>query len=167
MTDALAAVAPEVVVSHAALLDDAPAVISPLFEAWPVVSEMAVATPARRADAIGAVSLERIADACAPAIPPGTYVRGGAQLFDSQSACPFKAFARFRLRADAWPPCPDGLSAAERGIVLHAMLTAFWDDVRDHATLALSPPQFGAGGFDELAKQARPRETEPRVDIGA
>jgi len=140
MTDALAALAPEVVVSHAALLDDAPAVISPLFEAWPVVSEMAVATPARRADAIGAVSLERIADACAPAIPPGTYVRGGAQLFDSQSACPFKAFARFRLRADAWPPCPDGLSAAERGIVLHAMLTAFWDDVRDHATLAALEP---------------------------
>jgi RecB family exonuclease len=32
------------------------------------------------------------------------------------------------------------LSAAERGIVLHAMLTAFWDDVRDHATLAALAP---------------------------
>ena len=92
----------------------------------------------RRADAIRAVALERIADDRAPPLPAGTYVRGGAQLFDSQSACPFQAFARFRLRADAWAPCPDGLSAAERGIVLHAMLKAFWDDVRDHATLVIS-----------------------------
>ena len=136
MTHALAALAPEIVVSHAALIDDAPAVISPLFEAWPVLHCTPSVRPARRADAIGPTTLERITDDRAPPIPAGTYTRGGAQLFDSQSACPFKAFARFRLRADAWAPCPDGLSAAERGIVLHAMLTAFWDDVRDHATLA-------------------------------
>ena len=136
MTHALAALAPEIVVSHAALIDDAPAVISPLFEAWPVLHGTPSGRPARRADAIGPTTLERITDDRAPPIPAGTYMRGGAQLFDSQSACPFKAFARFRLRADAWAPCPDGLSAAERGIVLHAMLTAFWDDVRDHATLA-------------------------------
>jgi probable DNA repair protein len=140
MTNALAALAPEIIVSYAALLDDAPAVISPLFETWPLLNDEPPATPGRRAEAIGAVSLERIADERAPAIPAGTYLRGGAQLFDSQSACPFKAFARFRLRADAWPACPDGLSAAERGIVLHAMLTAFWDDVRDHATLAALAP---------------------------
>ena len=60
---------------------------------------------------------------------------GGAQVFESQSACPVQAFARFRLRADAWDACPEGLSARERGIVLHAVLKAFWDDVRDHATL--------------------------------
>src|SRR5204863_8941747 len=49
--------------------------------------------------------------------------------------CPFQSFTRFRLRAEAWRPCPDGLSPMERGSVLHAMLAAFWDDVRDHATL--------------------------------
>lgn len=139
LTDALSSIAPEIVVSHATLIDDAPAVPSPLFAEWPALDTSSPA-PARLADAIRAVALERIADNRAPALAAGTYVRGGAQLFDSQSACPFQAFARFRLRAESWRPCPDGLSAAERGSVLHAMLAAFWDDVRDHRTLmALEP----------------------------
>lgn len=139
LAHALSSIAPEIVVSHAALIDDAPAVGSPLFAEWPALDALSP-PPARLVDAIRAVMLERIADDRAPALPVGTYVRGGAQLFDSQSACPFQAFARFRLRAEAWRPCPDGLSPAERGSVLHAMLAAFWDDVRDHATLLSLEP---------------------------
>ena len=139
LTHALARIAGDVVVSHAAMIDDAPAVISPLFADWPEV-ELPALPSARFVDAFATAALERIADGRAPALARGAYVRGGAQLFDSQSACPFQAFARFRLQAEAWRPCPDGLSAAERGTVLHAMLAAFWDDVRDHATLvALAP----------------------------
>ena len=146
ITDALAGIAPEIIVSHPALIDDAPAVVSPLFAAWPMVDAAVLPETARRADAIPAATMERLHDDRAPTVAAGTYMRGGAQLFDNQSACPFKAFARFRLRADAWSPCPDGLSAAERGVVLHAMLTSFWDDVRDHATLA---------ALDSLALQQR------------
>jgi len=41
----------------------------------------------------------------------------------------------YRLRADTWPTPLDGLSALERGILVHAALAAFWRDVKDHATL--------------------------------
>ena len=140
LTAALSSLASEVIVSHAEAADDAPSVISPLFADWPRLDIPPDPRAARLTDAADAAVLERIDDDRAPALAAGTYVRGGAQLFESQSACPFQAVARYRLGVEAWAPCPDGLSAAERGIVLHAMLTAFWDDVLDHATLAAFTP---------------------------
>lgn len=140
LTNALGMIAPEVVASHAASLDDAPMAISPLMAGWPMLAAGGAERAWRVSASLPVAPFERLVDSVAPPIPAGTKVRGGARLFDSQSACPFQAFARFRLRAEAWNPCPDGLSPAERGTVLHAMLTAFWDDVRDHATLvSLSP----------------------------
>jgi probable DNA repair protein len=140
LTSALTSIADEIVVSHAQMIDDAPSMISPLFADWPVIDEVQRTRATRIADAMPAAALERIADSRAPALVGNVGVRGGAQLFDSQSACPFQAFARFRLNVEAWAACPDGLSAAERGVVLHAMLSAFWNDVGDHATLASLAP---------------------------
>ena len=55
--------------------------------------------------------------------------------------CPFQAMARYRLRAERWPEPVDGLSAVERGNLVHAALAAFWRDVADHATLIAMPPR--------------------------
>jgi probable DNA repair protein len=135
LTSQLAALAREVVVSHAEQIDDAPSTVSPLFAAWPRLARADFPVSARYSEAIAPVEPLSAVDDTAPAPAPGERLRGGAQVFESHSACPFQAFARFRLRADAWDACPEGLSARERGIVLHAVLKAFWDDVRDHATL--------------------------------
>jgi len=135
LTVSLAGLAREVVVSHADTIDDAPSSISPLFEHWPRVPVESLPHVERFSAAMMSTALERLIDETGPPIAQGATVRGGAQLFESQSACPFQAFARYRLRAEAWDAFPEGLSAKERGIVLHGMLNAFWDDVRDHATL--------------------------------
>jgi probable DNA repair protein len=57
--------------------------------------------------------------------PPGK-VEGGASVLTYQSQCPFKAFANARLAAKGWEPAQPGLTAAQRGQLLHAVLHAIW-----------------------------------------
>jgi ATP-dependent helicase/nuclease subunit B len=54
------------------------------------------------------------------------HLRGGAALLTTQSQCAFKAFATGRLGASAWDPAESGLTAAERGKLLHAVLHSVW-----------------------------------------
>ncbi len=51
---------------------------------------------------------------------------GGSATLTAQSQCPFKAFATARLGAKAWEPAEIGLSAAQRGLLLHAVMHAVW-----------------------------------------
>ncbi|HTW80111.1 MAG TPA: PD-(D/E)XK nuclease family protein, partial [Terracidiphilus sp.] len=70
---------------------------------------------------------------------PGGKVRGGARVLTSQSECPFKAFATARLGAEGWDSAEAGLTAAQRGQLLHAVLKLAWDanesGVGSHAEL--------------------------------
>ena len=58
---------------------------------------------------------------------PGGKVRGGAGVLTAQSQCPFKAFATARLGAEGWDAAEAGLTAAQRGKLLHAVLKLVWD----------------------------------------
>ncbi|UWZ83741.1 PD-(D/E)XK nuclease family protein [Occallatibacter riparius] len=53
-------------------------------------------------------------------------LRGGAALLTAQSVCAFKAFATGRLRAATWEAAERGLTAAERGKLLHDALHSVW-----------------------------------------
>jgi ATP-dependent helicase/nuclease subunit B len=70
---------------------------------------------------------------------PGGKVRGGAGVLTSQSQCPFKAFAKARLGAESWEAAETGLSAKQRGQLLHAVLKLVWDfsegGIRSHYEL--------------------------------
>jgi probable DNA repair protein len=57
--------------------------------------------------------------------PPGK-VKGGANVLTAQSQCPFKAFATARLAAQGWEPAEAGLTASQRGNLLHAVLHSVW-----------------------------------------
>lgn len=66
-------------------------------------------------------------------------LRGGSNLFRDQAACPFNAFARWRLEARPLPEPGPGLSAFERGNLTHRCLEVFWREVNDqHALLAMT-----------------------------
>jgi len=54
------------------------------------------------------------------------HLPGGAGLLTAQSQCPFKAFATARLGASAWDPAETGLTAADRGQLLHQVLRSVW-----------------------------------------
>jgi ATP-dependent helicase/nuclease subunit B len=66
-------------------------------------------------------------------------VLGGSSVLTEQSQCPFKAFAIARLGARDWEPAEVGLTAAQRGQLLHAVLHGVWG----------GPPE-GLRSFSEL-----------------
>lgn len=133
--DGLLATAPMCTVSFARGTDEAPLTRSALLPQWP---ELAVETGP--SFTIGpATPLEPIdGDTCAPPLATDREhtTAGGTGILKSQSACPFQAFATYRLRA-LEPPLPrPGLSPADRGILAHGALEALFRRVADSRTLA-------------------------------
>lgn len=61
---------------------------------------------------------------------------GGSGLLEDQSHCPFRAFAKRRLALQTLDEPQDGLSAADRGNLVHTALYVFWGEVHDSAALA-------------------------------
>jgi probable DNA repair protein len=98
--------------------------------------------------------------------PPGK-VKGGANVLTTQSHCPFKAFATARLAAQGWEPAEAGLTAMQRGNLLHAVLHSVWggkpEGIRTHAELLSLKDlkAFVAGHVQRaLARELRPHQRE-------
>ncbi|MCD6055239.1 MAG: repair protein [Gammaproteobacteria bacterium] len=88
-----------------------------------------------------------------------TQLPGGTGLFKEYAACPFKAYIKYRLKAEAWPSQSPGFSTAFRGQLIHKALELAWKELKDHAALtALSPEdqqqkttRWAASALSELA----------------
>lgn len=57
---------------------------------------------------------------------PAGAAAGGSSILTSQSQCAFRAFATARLAAERWEPAEAGLTASERGLLLHAVMHSIW-----------------------------------------
>lgn len=79
--------------------------------------------------------LEEIEDTNAPPIPDGMTISGGSHVLKSQSACPFQAFARWRLHAEGVEEGDFSYDFRQRGQFLHAALNEVWKELRDSVTL--------------------------------
>jgi probable DNA repair protein len=87
-------------------------------------------------------ALESIIDGSLPAFSTHEVVRGGAHLLELQAACPFRAAVELRLGGVALQDPVTGIAATERGRLAHAVMEAFWLEVRTQsALLALSPEE--------------------------
>ncbi|HLY40123.1 MAG TPA: PD-(D/E)XK nuclease family protein [Terracidiphilus sp.] len=53
-------------------------------------------------------------------------IRGGSAVLTAQSQCPFKAFATARLGARGLDPAEAGLTASQRGRLLHDVMHSIW-----------------------------------------
>jgi probable DNA repair protein len=66
-------------------------------------------------------------------------ISGGATVLTTQSRCAFQAFATARLDAKKWDAAEAGLTASERGLLLHDVLRSVWagppHGIRTHAEL--------------------------------
>ncbi len=74
-------------------------------------------------------------DEQAPAVEQKN-VRGGTRVLADQAACPFRAFAHWRLGAEALKAPAPGPDALARGQLVHAMLRVLWKDLASSAALA-------------------------------
>jgi probable DNA repair protein len=117
-------------------------------------------------------TLEERADAAGPPLTPGALQRGGMGVFEKQAACPFRAFAEYRLGARALEEPVLGLTPQERGKVLHAALENIWRELRTHAALVALATEARADLVARaiaaaLAEQLRGRgiEAMPHVQV--
>jgi probable DNA repair protein len=62
--------------------------------------------------------------------------KGGTRILSDQAACPFRAFARHRLAAEALEEPVEGLDARARGLLLHTLMKELWTELKGSAGLA-------------------------------
>jgi probable DNA repair protein len=80
---------------------------------------------------------EEFIDNQAPAISAAENIKGGTALLKHQAACPFRAFALFRLGATPLAEAISGLPPLERGKLVHGILEQFWQKTKSHHELML------------------------------
>ena len=94
-------------------------------------------------DSVNSQELERVEDSQAPPLAPGTVVSGGTHLIKSQSACPFQAFAKWRLQAEPLEEATFSFDPLDRGIFLHNALAGVWQEIKTlDALRSMSPPEL-------------------------
>jgi ATP-dependent helicase/nuclease subunit B len=137
LTERLAACAGNVVFSHPLNSGDEKRRASPLLQAFPELlpSDFPASYPGLAAQLFAARAIETLSDEQAPALAPGSAVKGGTHLFQYQAACPFRAFATLRLDARAPEEPEPGLDAKARGMLLHSALEVLWNALGSHAAL--------------------------------
>lgn len=83
-------------------------------------------------------NLLTLEDGKGPPVPPGP-VRGGTRVLADQAACPFRAFARWRLAAEALETPLAGPDASDRGKMLHALMREIWAELKASPALHSQP----------------------------
>ncbi len=79
---------------------------------------------------LGENEFQLLEDANGPPLAEGEAIAGGSKLLTDQSACPFRAFANFRLSVSEIERAEMGIDARDRGNLMHKILELFWRDVR-------------------------------------
>ncbi len=132
LTKRLTHSAHNVILSYPQSLDDRTLRPSPLIQALTPLNLSDLQLPSYQSYAeliLASAKIELLTDENAPPMQIAKKISGGAGIFRDQAACPFRAFARFRLGAKAleWPEA--GLSLQERGSLLHKSLEAIWNTI--------------------------------------
>ena len=134
ITEGWLAAAPEVVVSHPAWEEDRKLVVSPLVAEIPISPLPETRAPRWRDLIFAARAIESAPDGSAPALATKT-PRGGTRILADQAACPFRAFARHRLGAEALEEPLAGPDARARGSLLHALMRELWGELKASSAL--------------------------------
>ena len=184
LTDRLLRGAPGVTFSWPMRVDDRAGSRSPLLPALPLVDDSVGAmsgsgtgsiafaadeTPARRVFA-ARPRLDPIADSDAPPLAPDPPRRTGIKVITAQGECPFQALAAVRWAADPWPEPLTGLTAMERGTLVHDAMEAFWNAIgtQDRLVgLVADEPAFAAQIDAAAAAAIAALRAERRAQIPA
>jgi ATP-dependent helicase/nuclease subunit B len=98
--------------------------------------------------------VEVVDDTQGPALAAGAAVSGGTHLLKSQSACPFQAFARWRLNAEGIDESVFSFDARDRGNFLHKALAGVWRIVQTSDRLRSMPAAELEAVVSEAVRQS-------------
>lgn len=124
----------EVIFSYAKTEQDRPLMASTLIADYPLKNEDQKKFISLEEQIYATREMEYLIDNQGPAIQDGT-VTGGSGLFKAQAACPFQAFAKYRLYAEPIDDTQIGLAFHERGSLVHIVLAGVWSRIKDHEQL--------------------------------
>lgn len=127
--------ASEVRVSHPAMDRDRELLVSPLLAGVPLGQQDDTNHPRYRDLIFASRRAEEIDDGQAPALPTKAPF-GGTRILSDQAACPFRAYARHRLGAEALEEPVPGPDARTRGQLLHGLMKTLWNELKDSDALA-------------------------------
>jgi probable DNA repair protein len=135
ITDGWLGAADEVIVSHPEREKDADLRVSSLISGVPPGTPETPMFADYRGLIFSARKLESVPDGKAPALATRT-PKGGTRILSDQAACPFRAFARHRLGAEALEEPVEGLDARARGLLLHLLMKELWSELKGSEALA-------------------------------
>lgn len=106
-------------------------------------------------------AIETLTDHAGPALEVDAETRGGVRLLEDQAACPFRAFAIYRLGAHGLEEGGAAPDAMARGSLVHAALERLWSELKNHRRLCeLAEAELAAvvrtaanGAIDELSQR--------------
>ena len=114
-------------------------------------------------------SIETRQDHHAPALTDAEleHTGGGSALLEAQSNCGFRAFARYRLNVAPLGEFSAGLSAQERGTLVHEALHCLWQEIDGHtALLALQQTDIDSVLEKSVAVAVRRLPDFRRIAVG-
>ena len=85
------------------------------------------------------IGLEVVFDAVAPSVDSTAGISGGVGIFKAQAACPFQAFALYRLSARGLGDSGPGLDPIARGSLSHDVLESVWGLLKTQSALLVMP----------------------------
>jgi ATP-dependent helicase/nuclease subunit B len=98
-----------------------------------------------------AISLDPVADDTWVPLPPGAAPSGGQTALKRQAECPFQAFVFHRLNVQELPIAGRGLSPADRGSLVHAVMERIWSkEIGDYQHLTSHADLLHAIATDTL-----------------
>jgi len=138
-----------VIASWPASAGDEPLSQSPFIAHWPLREHESLDLPRirrRAADLVQTCATEFVPADEPPPVAEGVRLRGGAALLEREARCPARAFLQHRLGAREMAQPAFGIDPSTRGILVHALLHAFFAQVRTHRDLCA----LSAAAEDEL-----------------
>ena len=145
--------APDVIFSFPAMDGERELRSSPLISHYPLVEEETDAPDFARSF-LASAPIETLECDTAPAVTSDAIPRGGSGLVSDQAACPFRAFANYRLGTRRLEEAELGFDARVRGTLMHRCLELFWNRVRSRDALASLSEQERHALVSECIEQA-------------
>lgn len=149
--------APEVVLSYSQYEGEQPLQPSELIAGIPPIAhaDLPLDAPTDSSIELPSPLLETVPCEYAPPLNPDREsIRGGTGIFKNQASCPFNAFAIHRLGAKQPPEPSLGLSAMERGNLVHDCLEQLWIRLQSQAQLLAMDGQVLHQLVEEITRAA-------------
>jgi probable DNA repair protein len=133
----------DVIFSYPITDNDRPLIPSPLIASYPKQDNLPDEWQSIEQQIFASKRLESFVDEEGPPVQLTENIMGGSGIIKSQAACPFQAFAQYRLRAVPIETTQIGLAPHEKGSLIHGVLAKIWQIIADHTSLCtLDDPQL-------------------------